>query len=118
MKKAGFEDIERNETDLKTSFISQAAAHHRRDSAVVWEAKAEYYRMAEHFLNEHKFESELDRVIWEYHTNAMSARNIAITLQQAGVAKLTKTPVHAIIQRLANQMRKRYLVNSRDKDGH
>lgn len=117
LKDAGFDDAERNENDLKTTFISQAAAHHRRDAGVVWEAKAEYYRLAEHFLNEYKFASELDKVIWTYHTEAISARNIADTLSRAGI-KITKSPVNYVIQRLSKIMRDRYLVNTKDRDGH
>lgn len=53
-----------------------------------WEAKQEYYIMAEHFLNEYKFKSNFERIIWEYHTNGMSARNILKTLKKAKVTDL------------------------------
>ncbi len=117
-KRAGFSDIERNENDLKTTTVSQITPSYRRDAVVLWEAKADYYRLAEHFLNEYSFESDLEQAIWEYHVNGMSARDISITLKKARITKLTKTPIHAIIQRLSNIMKDRYLVNSKDRDGH
>lgn len=116
LKKSGFDDIERNEEDLKVGSSSIFLKHkYTRD---LWEAKAEYYRLAEHFLNEYRFATTLERVIWEYHTNAISTRNIAEILKRAKIKELSKSRIHTIIQTLARAMKARYLVNSKDKDGH
>lgn len=106
IKKAGFDDIERDENDLKIG-SSRFYIRHRYVNEL-WEAKQEYYRLAEHFLNEHEFESELEKVIWEYHTNALSADNIAQTLQKAKVSKLKKSAIKNIIKRLADAMKRKY----------
>lgn len=115
-KKAGFEDIERNEEELKVN--SSTFFIHHKYTRELWESKAEYYRLAEHFLNEYKFESELDRVIWAYHANALSVRNVSATLKKAKIKNVSKSKIHNIVKRLATIMKGRYLVNSKDKDGH
>lgn len=116
LKKAGFEDQELNENDLHENSMRFSLQHDY--NAVLWEAKQAYYIMAEHFLNEYKFATEIEKVIWEYHTNALSVRDIATTLKSAGVKRFAKNKVHSIVYRLAQIMKSKYMVNSKDKDGH
>lgn len=116
LKKAGFEDAERNENDLKQGSSRLFIRH--KYAAVLWESKQEYYRLAEFFLNEHKFESELERAVWEYHTNGISASDISETLRKAKVTKLKTTSIKTILKRLSEAMKRKYLVHATDTRGH
>ena len=116
LKKEGFDDIERNENDLKISSSRLFIRH--KYTKELWEAKQEYYRLAEHFLNEYPFPNEFERLVWEYHTNAISLADIADLLKKAKISKLKVGSIKAVVKRLSEAMKKRYLANSRDKSGH
>lgn len=116
LKESGFKDIERNEADLKIN--SSRFFIRSRYNRTLWEAKAEYYRMAEAFLNEYRFKSKLEKVIWEYHTNAIGVRDIAKLINAALGPTFNKNQVHAIVKALSIKMKNRYLPNSKDRDGH
>lgn len=106
-----FVDIEQDEERLK-SYSSQFS---RERSVLSWEAKAAYYQMCTSLLNEHEFTSSLERIIWEYHTNAISFRDIASTLTKARVAMLNKDAVYRIVKRLEHIMKTRYLSGYAEK---
>lgn len=116
LKAAGFEDAELNENDLKASSHRFIIGHNYVKES--WEAKQEYYRLASHFLNDHVFEASLDKTIWEYHSNALSVRDIAIVLKKAGVLKMTKSSVLNVVQRLSDIMKERYLGNYGKQKSH
>lgn len=109
LKKSGFEDAESDENHLKTWSSNKFAA-----KALVqnggWQAKAAYYQMAERFLAEFKFETRLERQIWEYHTNAISIRDIAETLNKTKVINTNRQAVWLVIRRLEDIMKSLYLV--------
>lgn len=107
LEESGFEDAERLDGTLK-SWSSKFCRFANKTSIDTWEAKAAYYRMSESFLTNHKFETELDRVIWEYHANALSVRDIATTLGKIGI-KTNKDAVLAVVKRLEAVMKKTYL---------
>ncbi len=86
LKDSGFEDAEANEHSLK-SWCTQFS---RERSLKSYKAKAEYYYRAEHFLNSHKFASAFDRIVWEYHTNGLSIRDIVNTLKKTKNKKATR----------------------------
>lgn len=102
LAESGFEDIEQDEIYLKrgTSLIDR-----RR---VTWESQAEYYQMATYFLNEYKFESNLERAMWEYHMNAISVRDIAQTLGEVLKKYIPRMNVWRVINRLERAMFKKY----------
>lgn len=52
--------------------------------------KNEYFYAAFQFLHSHKFESEVHKVIWEYHCEGISVAKIAELLKAAGVTKAYK----------------------------
>lgn len=106
LERSGFEDIERDEYKLKRSSKDFCLPVVNRD----WEAKNEYYSMTGRFLNEYKFKNNLEKVIWEYHSNAISMRDIAQTLNKTRVKKFNKDSVHSILKPLIKQMKKMYLV--------
>ncbi len=66
--------------------------------------------MAGQFLNNYNFRSKLEKVIWEYHCNGISYRNIAKLLRKV---KTSMTPnkdnINAIINKLEIEMKKLYM---------
>lgn len=75
-------------------------------------AREEYYNMANKFLNTHKFNSPLEKIIWEYWSNGLSVRNIAVTLQKTKVVnnRFDRNRVWNILKPLIHEMKKIYLV--------
>lgn len=106
----GFDDIEYNlRPDYKS--LTKTGLRPEDTIAVIRESKEEYYRMAYHFLNEHEFDSRLEQIIWEYHAEGISVRDIAELLKKARVRKkLKKTQVWAIVSKLEAKMKLRYMV--------
>jgi hypothetical protein len=83
LKKVGFKDIEQEDGQLKSwdSFRFRKKARSRNDrvttsSAVTHHQKADYYYYATHFLNDHTFEKEIHKLIWEQHSNGASIDRI------------------------------------------
>jgi hypothetical protein len=106
LKKTGFKDIEKNDYTLK-----EYSSIFAKDKAVrSWDAKTAYYYMATQFLNTYKFSSELDRIIWEYHTNAISIRNITKILNKTKVLRTNRDAIWQILRQLVIEMKKLYLV--------
>ncbi len=98
-----FKDIERNEYELKrpSEFV-------RERYLKSWQSKETYYYAANHFLNEYKFVSALERIIWEYHSNGISGRNIAKTLTKTRRRPINRMTVWRIVKRLNKEMKKLY----------
>lgn len=108
LSKDGFEDIEKDEFNLK-----QYSSRFNQDAVVRnWHSKSEYYSMAGQFLNNYKFASNLEKVIWEYHANGIGMRDIAKLLQKVKVKSIkpNKDNVQKIVSRLVEEMKKMYLV--------
>lgn len=76
------------------------------------EAKGEYNRLANFFLQEHEFASRLEKTIWEYHVNGLSIRNISTVLKKAKVRVTNRDFIHQIIKRLKQQMIAKYVKGS------
>ena len=108
LKKDGFEDIEKNEHELKTySNVLTKSENNRRIAGPI-NGKEAYYKLATWFVNDYKFKSNLEKVIWEYHSNGLSIRNISRVLQTAKVSSKTKDQIWFIIVRLRKAMFKFY----------
>lgn len=112
LKAEGFVDIESTKGIIKNPFTERIDRNGY--SSIYRFAKAEYYRLAERFLNEYEFKTPLDKVMWEYHTNAISYRNIGITLDKVGITNdgsiIGKDYVLKRIKPLIKEMKKRYLI--------
>lgn len=110
LKDEGFEDAEPDEHSLKlyhqTIFRRKSVDTHHGG----WQAKAAYYQMADQFLVEHEFSSELEKIIWEYHANAVTVRGIADTLNKVRADKTNRQAVWRVVRRLETIMKSRYLV--------
>lgn len=94
----GFEDIEGNEDQLKAwhSIKFQKKGKNNTNPAN-HESKANYYYYATHFLNNHKFEKEIHKLIWEEHTNGVGYRNITKMLTKDGAYDMDAQEVRGII---------------------
>lgn len=110
--KSGFEDVEENEHHLK----SWSSKFNRASVVRNWYSKSEYYSMASQFLHNYKFKNNLEKTIWDYHSNAISVRDIADLLKKARVKSITpnKDNINEIIQRLTIEMKRMYLVGYND----
>lgn len=104
LAKSGFIDIEDSSGRLK--FCDSDRFHHPKVVSS-YETKREYFRMAGHFLHDYVFTSRKERKIWEMHSNAVSYRNIALSLIEGGI-KSNKDHVHGVISKLNKIMFKLY----------
>lgn len=113
LKKDGFEDIEDVEKDQLKNW-SQNMFSKSMTQAGGWQAKAEYYSLASRFLSEYKFSRSIDKVIWEYHAEGISNRDIATTLKKARVKKIGRGTVGNILKALKNKMYEMYLAPKKE----
>lgn len=110
LQESGFSDIESDDFNLK-NWSSKLSRKHTVEQ---WQAKEAYYSMASNFLNDYQFEAELDKVIWEYHANAISIRNIVELLKSANISKPYRDGVFTTIKRLKETMRDLYAPKPND----
>lgn len=115
LKKKGFNDIEDNQGRLKEyhshKFLKNASHHSLEEykmmssasikhiSNAYRESKEQYYYMAEHFFNSHKFESKLDAAVWELHSQGFTNNTIPIVIAHAHKS-MTRRKVQVIVTRL------------------
>lgn len=99
-----FDDIEDKDGNLKSFTYSQVKSHIH-----LWESNAHYYELASALLNEHEFESNRERIIWEYHSNGLSTRDITRLLKKVKIQTNRQT-VWETISNLQQIMKKRYQV--------
>jgi len=109
LKKKGFVDHE-DEIDLKEYASSPVKRRDLKRKGVSLENQQEYYRLAGHFLYDHKFEAELEKTIWQYHAEGMSIRKMERKVGRK------KSYISEIINRLAAKMKKRYKIGYNDRD--
>lgn len=103
LKKSGFEDAEKNEYSLYSS--SDRFLDPRRIQKKAY--NEDYYALCQQFLTDYKFDSKIEEVIWEYHTNGLTVREIADTLRKVKNFK-AKSKIHRIVQRLQQIMKRMY----------
>ena len=92
LKKSGFQDIETDSGNLIVYHKDKMSPRRDKEYAklrhlprnTAWAltrtrhyAVEEYYRMARHFLNDHKFSSRLHRLVFSLHSEGVSIRSIA-----------------------------------------
>lgn len=111
LAKTGFYDIEWDEYDFKD--VTPSVRFSRPIVIRNWHAKSEYYSMAGRFLHEYKFASNLEKAIWDYHSNGISARNIVKLLKKVKVIKPNKDNISTIIKRLVGKMKEMYMTGSK-----
>lgn len=105
LQRSGFEDIERDELRLKTMSNKFNTDMVRRN----WHAKSEYYSMAGQFLHNYQFKTRLERIIWEYHANGLSIRDIAKILKKVKITSIKRGAIFKKIKKLTVEMYKMYM---------
>ena len=111
LEDSGFVDAEQTDGNLKS--WSSRFSHD-----IVQQLKEEnepYYYMCGQFLNEYRFESRFEQIIWEYHSNAISPRDIAKIFKQVKVYKTNRQTIWLIIKRLEKAMKNMYLPSWQDE---
>lgn len=97
-------DIETDEDNLKL-WSTRFFARHSHEQI---QAKQAYYQMAENFLNEYKFETKRDQIIWEYHSNGISVRDIVKVLRKVRI-EIGRQTVWDAVNRLRKKMYDMYM---------
>lgn len=108
LKKSGFKDIEHSDESMNSGrprVFRGASAK----APVELQAIQDYYCMSYYFLNEYPFDSELDKVMWEYHSNGIAIRGIVKLINATQVEKTNRIRVWKTIQKLENIMKGLYL---------
>ncbi len=98
----GFEDIENDKNEIKrfeTVRWNRNASHTAEEKEMLWGIKAEYYRMAGHFLHDHEFETSIDKKIWSLHAVGKTLNYITDS-----VKVLSRTKVRNVIVKLETVM--------------
>lgn len=119
LKDSGFYDIERDENTLKEYSFLVFSPRRALLQNGGWQAKAAYYSMAERFLQEYPFNVETrqgrrERIVWEYHSNAISIRDIVKVLTGLRWRGITRTYVWGIVKSLRNKMFALYMNDGRE----
>lgn len=105
LKDSGFNDIEYADGSIPSGL----SPNENQNNPLTRQAITEYYYLATHFLNEHKFNSELEKTIWGYHADGISSRDISELLTKTKVAKMKRTKIQNIIRILKQKMKAMYL---------
>jgi hypothetical protein len=105
LKDEGFEDIEHADGSINSGMPRSFGWN----DADLRQLTQDYYCMANHFLNEYEFESELEKTMWDYHTNGLSIRNITKILNDAKVTETNRIRVWKTIKKLEDIMKSLYL---------
>lgn len=105
LKLSGFHDIEYPGGSIKNCRPRNVGS---LDPLLI-SAKMDYYSFCRSFLEQHAFESNREKIIWEYHTEGISIRDIVDTLKKSRI-KTNRDAVHKIIQKLERLMKAKYAV--------
>ncbi len=101
LKQEGFEDIEKGEqlVDEGQRFLLDNKAF---QSPQTFHAQVNYYQWARSKVNDGEFKAERDKLIWEYHSEGLSGRQMAprIGLGQSWLSR----KIHKIENYLKDQM--------------
>ncbi len=100
LKKSGFEDIENDKGQLRSSDSSEYVKNFDPIAAY---AKEEYFRRAGFFLYSHKFETSLERKIWELHVEGASIREIVKILKKRGLKNIHRDKIHILLKPLVKK---------------
>jgi hypothetical protein len=102
LKDDGFEDIESDEDSLKQWASSELV---RTYDPIIFSAKEDYYRLAGQFYHDHKFLSEMEKLIWSFHKDGIPFDRVhALIKKEYKKVKISRTTVFNIVARLAKEM--------------
>lgn len=105
LEASGFKDAETTKGKLKIS-AKEVLRDYRINTK---QSKEDYFAMADQFLNEYSFDSNFEKIIWEYHCNGLGVHAIVDTLRKAKIAKTNRTSIGLIISTLREIMKSKYL---------
>ena len=105
LEASGFEDIEQSDGNLKV----WAGKFKSRRFQELMVNNEHYYQLVNQFLNDYQFASTRDKIIWTYHAEGLSVRDIATTLNKIKATKTNRQTVWVIIKRLEGAMKKMYV---------
>ena len=103
LKDEGFEDIEK-----KDGHIGRTKLNLTNRTFDQIEITQQYYSMARSFILDYSFESEVDKVIWEYHAEGISVRMTSDLLKSVGIIK-KKSTINNVVRKLEKLMKEKYL---------
>jgi hypothetical protein len=106
LEKTGFKDIEYADMSVKSARVSRSL---NWSDPTLRQSVLEYYLMAYNFLIDYKFESEVDKIIWEYYAEGLSIRDIVQILKDTKVMRTNKVRVWKTVKQLEIAMKKMYL---------
>lgn len=101
LKDSGFEDCEQDPDNLK---FWSAQFFKSRYNDILSPAKAQYYRLAGHFLHSYPFADENEKICWSLHSNGVSMREITDHFKELGNKTYYLSRVQKVINRLAKLM--------------
>lgn len=104
LAEAGFKDIESPTTKWLPGTFWHSSHFRTQYTPDAFEAKEEYYRLASQFLFSYKFKTFREKVIWKFHSEGISVREIAARLQRNS-QKINKDKVNQIILHLIEEMK-------------
>lgn len=84
LARAGFVDAEDRNNGLLTRWDDQY--YHRRYTPEAFAAKQTYFQLCTDFLNTGKFESQLDKRVWQMHCEGLTRREIAKAVKKNHVS--------------------------------
>ncbi len=105
LKAEGFVDIEHEDGSINSGVPRTM----KYKNPQLRDATQEYYYIANNFLHNYKFACELDKIMWEYHSNGISIRNIVALLHQTKVTKTNRVKVWKTLKTLEKIMKGFYL---------
>lgn len=102
LKASGFEDVEYDEDHLRMHHADLIAGACKTGPAAA-EAKAEYFRLAGHFLHSHEFTTPEDKRIWELHAEGLFNHEVFAQVKESHPGK-TPRYVQSVVVRLRKVM--------------
>lgn len=103
LKASGFEDIETDDDQLRVWHSTEFMKNFNVDT---FTAKESYYRLAGQFLHGHTFKNRVEKMIWDWHSQAVGVRGeggIHSRLKAKGIT-VGKDRIFAIILALSKLM--------------
>ncbi len=99
LEDSGFEDIEKTEYN---DFVRPQEFTKRK---VKYEGGFDYYKYCQLVLREYDFKRDIDRFIFECHTEGLSVRDIEIRLAETSVRKLKYRVISDIINKIKSDFK-------------
>lgn len=104
LKASGFDDIEATGGHIMKGTFNHTRLNPERVSMI-----SNHYRLASHFLHDHKWDDETQRHIWKLYCEGVVCRKIAQTIG------IHYVKVHRLIKAIARGPFKSYRENQNDK---